>query len=163
LKGVRTWAPKSYFERLATITRLTEAFCRFAALLRRIFGASRAWTQLRVEPAEGEPCHSLPEPDIAVTRAQDAASRDRHARAEDVSLAAAVADSTYHFDVKRNGRLYARTGLTEYAVPDLSERELPVFRAPRDGVWTDMRVLRPGVLSPDVCTRVRHCCDRTGP
>jgi Uma2 family endonuclease len=118
--------------------------CHFAALLIAIFGANRVRTQLPVEPAEAEATHSLPEPDIAVTREPASAYRDRHPGAGDILLIAEVADSTYQFDVKRKGRLYARAGFAEYVVLDLNERELLVSRVPRGGIYTEMRVLRPG-------------------
>jgi Uma2 family endonuclease len=120
------------------------ALCRFAALLIGIFGASRVRSQLPVEPADADAPHSLPQPDIAVTRESDSAYRTRHPRVADLLLVAEIADSTYRFDVKRKGRLYARAGFTEYVVVDLNERELLVFRALRTGVYTEMRVLRPG-------------------
>jgi Uma2 family endonuclease len=91
-----------------------------------------------------EASRSLPEPDIAVTRDGDSAYRERHPGPADTFLIAEISDCTYDFDVKRKGRLYARCGFDEYLVLDLTERELLVFRTPRDGVYTEIRVLRPG-------------------
>lgn len=117
---------------------------QMAALLSAIFGATRVRTQAPVELAETEAHRSLPEPDVAVTREINLAYGSRYPEAADVLLLAEISDSTYHYDTKRKARLYARAGFVEYIVLDLSDRELLVFQAPRDGVYTEMRVLRPG-------------------
>jgi Uma2 family endonuclease len=118
--------------------------CRLAASLIGIFGARRVRVQLPVEPAAGESSRSLPEPDAAVTREPEAAYRSRHPGPADILLVAEVSDSTLEFDMKRKGRLYANSNFPEYLLIDLFERQLLVFRAPRDGVYTEIRVLRPG-------------------
>ena len=120
------------------------AICRQVVALAAIYGLDRIRTQLPVEPAEADATRSLPEPDVAVTREPESAYRHRHPGATDLLLIAEVADSTYDYDVKRKGRLYARSEFAEYVVLDLSQRELLVFHAPRGGVYTEMRVLRPG-------------------
>lgn len=132
------------FDKIGQNPRHASAVCRLAALLTGVFGAKRVRCQLPVEPSETETSRSLPEPDLAVTVEPDPAYDQRHPGAVDVLLIAEIADSTYDFDVKRKGRVYARAGFGEYAVLDLAERELPVFRAPRDGLYTEIRVLRPG-------------------
>jgi Uma2 family endonuclease len=120
------------------------AISRLVVILAGIFGLNRIRVQLPVEPAEEDAAHSLPEPDIAVTREPLDAYRNRHSGAGDLLMVCEVADTTYDYDVKRKGRLYARAGFVEYIVLDLTERELLVFGAPRDGVYREMRVLRPG-------------------
>jgi Uma2 family endonuclease len=132
------------FDRMGQNPAHASAVCRLVMALASIFGLDRVRTQLPVEPAEAEASRSLPEPDVAVTRETEPAYRRRHPRAADVVLIAEVADSTVDYDVKRKGRLYARAGFPEYVVLDLTERELMVFTAPREGVYTEMRILRPG-------------------
>jgi Uma2 family endonuclease len=122
----------------------SSAVCRLVMALATIFGLDRIRTQLPVEPSETDAPRSLPEPDIAVTREAEPAYRERHPGSQDILLIGEVSDTTYDFDVRRKGRLYARAGFIEYVVLDLSEREMLVFRHPRDGVYTEIHVLRPG-------------------
>jgi Uma2 family endonuclease len=113
-------------------------------LLMGIFGGDRVRTQLPVAPGEEDASRSLPEPDVAVTREPEPAYRSRHPGAGDLLSIAEVADSTYDYDVKRKGRLYARSAFPEYLVLDLGERELLLLRNPREGIYTEIQVLRPG-------------------
>jgi Uma2 family endonuclease len=61
----------------------------------------------------------------------------------DILLIAEVSDTTLVFDTQRKGRIYARAEFPEYLVLDLNQGELLVHRAPRHGVYTEIRVLRP--------------------
>jgi Uma2 family endonuclease len=132
------------FDKMGQNPPHASAVCRFATKLAAVFGLDRVRIQMPVEPSVQEASRSLPEPDVAITRDGESAYRERHPGPGDTLLIAEISDSTYDFDVKRKGRLYARCGFGEYLVLDLSERELLVFRTPRDGVYTEIRVLRPG-------------------
>ncbi len=134
------------FDKMGQNPPHSSAVCRLVMALAAIFGLERIRTQLPVEPVEAEASRSLPEPDAAVTRESESAYRHRHPGATDVLMIAEVTDSTYDYDVKRKGRLYARAGYAEYLVVDLNERELLVFRSPREGIYTEIRVLRPGEI-----------------
>jgi Uma2 family endonuclease len=132
------------FDKMGQNPAHSSAVCRLAMALAAIFGLDRVRTQLPVEPAEADAARNRPEPDVAVTSEPEPAFRRRHPAGPEVLLVAEVADTTYDYDVKRKGRLYARAQFPEYLVVDLRDRELMVFRSPSGGVYTEMRVLRPG-------------------
>lgn len=73
---------------------------------------------------------SEPEPDLTLLRVRDDFYRDALPLASDVLLAIEVADSTlvYDRDVKRP--LYARHGVPEYWLIDVSGERITVFRDP---------------------------------
>ena len=76
---------------------------------------------------------SRPEPDITVSgpgaRGPDHTSN--------VALVIEVADSSARRDLGLKARLYARAGIREYWVLDVSRRRLVVHRGPQeDGTWT---------------------------
>jgi Uma2 family endonuclease len=112
--------------------------------LAAVFGIDRVRTQLPVEPSEGDAVRNLPEPDVAVTREARRAYAHRHPGPADILLIAEVSDTTYEFDARRKGHLYARAEFPEYLIVHLSDRELLVYRSPRDGVYTEIRVLKHG-------------------
>lgn len=142
------------FDKMGQNPPHASAVCRLVMALAAIFGLNRVRTQLPVEPAEAEAPISLPEPDVAVAREDEAAYRRRHPGAADTLLIAEITDSTYDYDVKRKARLYARAGFSEYIVLDLNARELLVFRTPLRGIYKNIEVLRPGdvfrpLVAPD--------------
>ena len=74
-----------------------------------------AWVEGTVEFSP----HSMPEPDILVTRDTPA---DGPILAEMLALAVEIADPTSGFDLGRKAKMYAKNGLAEYWVIDLAKR-----------------------------------------
>ena len=74
-----------------------------------------AWVEGSVEFSP----HSMPEPDILVTRGTPA---DGPIPADMLALAVEIADTTRGFDLGKKARMYARNGLAEYWVVDLAKR-----------------------------------------
>jgi Uma2 family endonuclease len=72
---------------------------------------------------------SEPEPDLAVVRGSRSAYRDRHPGAADVLLVVEVSDTTLATD-RLKARTYARAGIPEYWIVNLSERCVEVHREP---------------------------------
>ncbi|HLK60502.1 MAG TPA: Uma2 family endonuclease [Chthonomonadaceae bacterium] len=71
-----------------------------------------------------------PEPDIAVTLAPTTAYSDRHPRPDDLLLVVEVSDTTLRFDLSTKALLYARSGVREYWVMDVTDRRLYIHRTP---------------------------------
>ena len=71
---------------------------------------------------------SEPEPDIAVVRAQDAASTTSHPTA--ALLVIEVAGESLRFDRRTKAALYARAGIPEYWIVNLEDAAIEVSRDP---------------------------------
>jgi Uma2 family endonuclease len=71
---------------------------------------------------------SEPEPDLAVVRAGDAESRERHPRT--ALLVVEVAGESLPLDRQAKAVLYARAGIPEYWIVNLAESTVEVRRAP---------------------------------
>ena len=71
---------------------------------------------------------SEPEPDLAVVRAQDAASKTRHPGT--ALLVVEVAGDSLRFDRRTKLALYARSGIPEYWIVNLQDAVVEVFREP---------------------------------
>jgi Uma2 family endonuclease len=73
---------------------------------------------------------SVPQPDLALLNPRDDDYSSSHPSAADVLLAIEVADTTLAFDVGTKVPLYARCGIPEVWVVDLSDRTIRIYREP---------------------------------
>jgi Uma2 family endonuclease len=74
-----------------------------------------------------------PEPDLVLVRPRDDFYSAEHPRAADVLLVIEIADSLLSYDREMKARLYARAGIAEYWLSDLSGRTVTAYSAPQDG------------------------------
>ncbi len=74
------------------------------------------------------PEDSEPEPDLAVVRLEDARSREHHPRM--ALLVVEVAGDSLRFDRQTKAALYARAGIPEYWIVNLTETTVEVHRDP---------------------------------
>ena len=84
---------------------------------------------------------SVPEPDVVLLQPRSDYYRRAHPGVSDVLLAVEVADTTLAFDLRVKVPLYARCGIREVWVVDVSEHVIHVFRDPHpDGYATRFTV-----------------------
>ena len=103
----------------ATAVRLAEDLLRIA------FGPGhdvRVQMPLALDPS------SEPEPDVAVVCGSPRDYRDAHPTS--ALLVVEVADTTLPYDRAQKGRVYARAGVAEYWIVNLSDRHVEVYRDP---------------------------------
>lgn len=79
---------------------------------------------------------SEPQPDFALLRPRDDGYRGHRARADDAFLVVEVAMSSLRFDLNTKVPLYARHGVAECWVVDLTRQRLVRHRAPLQGAYT---------------------------
>ena len=91
---------------------------------------NRTRVQLPIDVAPVDHERSEPEPDIAVLREFKPSYRECHPRGDELSLAIEIADSSSRFDLTTKAALYARAGVPEYWVVDLTRRVLVIHRHP---------------------------------
>jgi Uma2 family endonuclease len=80
-----------------------------------------------------------PVPDLIVLR-QDESHFTSNPGPQDLRLVAEIVDSSPHFDLTVKAPLYARAGISEYWVLDVSGRRLLVHRDPHSGMYADVAV-----------------------
>jgi hypothetical protein len=90
---------------------------------------------------------SEPQPDVALLRPRADRYAARQPGAADVLLVIEVSDTTLKFDRGVKARLYARHGVPEFWVVDLTSRQVEVFRAPRGAEYGERTVRAPGVFA----------------
>ncbi len=111
--------------------------------------------QVRVQMPVRLDSYSEPEPDLAVVSAREDFYKARHPIASDVLLLVEVSQSSSGQDRRNKIPLYARHSVPEVWIVDLARQQLQVYRAPREGNYTEISAAaKPGlaVLSalPDV-------------
>jgi Uma2 family endonuclease len=85
-----------------------------------------------------------PEPDLVLLRPRADFYADKDATAEDVLLVVEVADSSEPYDRRTKAPLYARHGIPEYWLLDLTRNTLTRYLDPTPDSYATTRVYRPG-------------------
>jgi Uma2 family endonuclease len=94
--------------------------------------------QMRVQLPVHLDDYSEPMPDLAVVRPQKDFYTSRHPGSADTLLIVEVSDSSLRFDRDVKVPLYSRHQVPEVWLLDLPHDRIHFFRAPRDGVYTDV-------------------------
>ena len=103
-----------------------------------IFGADRVLVQLPIEAGTTDSDRSLPEPDVAVLKQASDEYEDRHPRGDELMLVVEVSDTTALQDSTIKRDLYARAGVPEYWVLDVSKRALRIHRCLSNGLYGEV-------------------------
>lgn len=126
-----------------------------ADTLRRTFGAG--WS-VRVQlPLALDP-DSEPEPDVAVVPGNPRTYRRDHPA--EPALVVEVADASLRLDRRLKAGIYARAGIADYWIVNVSDRVLEVHRAPtregRRSAYRSVEILGPeAAVAPLAAPRVR--------
>ena len=97
-----------------------------------------------------------PEPDLVLLRPRDDFYASDDATFEDVLLIVEVADSSIQYDRQVKAPLYARSGVPEYWIVDLTRDHVAVHRDPTDAGYATTRVFRRGeTINPTVFPDLR--------
>ena len=92
---------------------------------------------------------SEPEPDIALLVRDPLYYEDRHPTPSEVYLIIEVADTTLRTDCGIKATIYAQSGIADYWVLDVNNRQLHVFREPsQDGYQSRVILGDDGSISP---------------
>jgi Uma2 family endonuclease len=92
---------------------------------------------------------SEPEPDLALVRGTILDYADHHPHPDEIYLVVEVADSTLKQDCEIKDKLYARSGIADYWVVDIQNRQVHIFRNPTPTGYTSQLILTaPNSVSP---------------
>jgi hypothetical protein len=88
--------------------------------------------------------HSEPQPDLMLLKPAADFYRRRHPGPGDVFLLVEVSDSTLDFDREAKLPAYARAGVVEVWIVNLTEETLEIYREPNFTGYSSVQTLRPG-------------------
>jgi Uma2 family endonuclease len=89
-----------------------------------------------------------PQPDLAVAIGPSAKYDDRHPLPIEILLVAEVSDSSLASDRKRKLGLYASSGISEFWIVNLVDRQLEIYRKPAGDTYSETAVLTLGDMVP---------------
>jgi Uma2 family endonuclease len=93
--------------------------------------------------------YSEPEPDIALLVPSPTDYEEHHPTGVDVYLLIEVSDSTLSRDCEFKAEIYARSGIADYWVLDIPNRQLHVFREPSSsGYRSKITITEEGHIAP---------------
>jgi Uma2 family endonuclease len=127
-------------------TTHTSGTRRTANLLRNLLGNQAAvYTQDPIALDD----NSEPEPDIALVKIDPFDYATHHPTPSEVYLIIEVADSSLTFDREIKAKAYGRSGIADYWVLNVNERQLHVFREPtEDGYQSEVILGESAIVSP---------------
>ncbi|MEG4013546.1 MULTISPECIES: Uma2 family endonuclease [unclassified Microcoleus] len=127
-------------------TAHTSATRRTATLLRDILeNLAAVYTQDPIALDD----NSEPEPDIAVVRIDPLDYATHHPTPSEVYLIIEVADTSLAYDREIKAKIYARSGIADYWILNVNERQLHVFREPtEDGYQSEIILGESASISP---------------
>jgi Uma2 family endonuclease len=88
--------------------------------------------------------HSEPEPDLVLLKPRSTGYKDRHPTPTDVFLLIEVADSSLNYDRGPKLKAYARAGIPEIWIVNLSDLLVEMHRDPSPDGYKSVKTLRPG-------------------
>lgn len=88
--------------------------------------------------------YSEPQPDVTLLRPSPTGYKDRHPVPAEVFLLIEVADSSLTYDRGRKLLAYARAGIPEVWIVNLSDLVVEVHRDPNPDGYASVKILRPG-------------------
>jgi Uma2 family endonuclease len=106
------------------------------------FGFLRVQQERPIEVADGDRPLYLPQPDLLVLRKSGTRFRNSLPKAADIQLVVEASDTSLRWDLRTKGPLYARAGMPEYWVLDISSRRLIVHRDPSGGKYRSVKTYR---------------------
>lgn len=80
--------------------------------------------------------HTMPQPDVALLKPRADSYSSAHPRPEDTLLIIEVAETTFAYDVNIKLPLYARAGIPEVWIIDLTSRQITRYRNPSKDAYT---------------------------
>jgi Uma2 family endonuclease len=93
--------------------------------------------------------HSEPEPDFTLVRVNPLYYADHHPTPADVYLVIEIADSSFSYDRETKAKLYAQSGIADYWVLDVNNRQLHVLREPgEEGYQSEVILTADESVSP---------------
>ncbi|HXB72334.1 MAG TPA: Uma2 family endonuclease [Candidatus Acidoferrales bacterium] len=94
------------------------------------FGRDRVNPETPIDVAPEDNPTNEPQPDLIVLKRPSSTFQSRPPQPSELALVVEVADTTLQFDLTVKARLYARAGIVEYWVVDVTGRRLIVHRDP---------------------------------
>jgi len=116
------------------------AFTLMHLWLLEAFGKQFVNAEAPIDVSEADDPTNEPEPDLIVLKRKFTAFASGNPHPRDIDLVVEIADSTLTFDLTTKAALYARAGIVEYWVLDVTGRRLFSHRNPVSGRYSEVAI-----------------------
>jgi Uma2 family endonuclease len=120
--------------------RHVNAFRLMQYWLLEAFGKEFVDAEAPIDVSPGDNPSNEPEPDLMVLKRECATFVSRNPQPQDIRLLVEIADSSLNFDLNVKAALYARAGIVEYWVLDVTGRCLYCHRNPIGRGYTSVAI-----------------------
>jgi Uma2 family endonuclease len=103
-----------------------------------VFGRPFVYAEAPIDVDAADNALNEPQPDLIVLNRECRAFTAGNPQPQDIRLLVEISDSALNYDLNVKGPLYARAGLVEYWVVDISARRLVVHRNPDAGRYASV-------------------------
>ena len=108
--------------------------------LQGVFGGRFVLQESPIDVSTADNPTSEPQPDVVVFGRDFTTIVSGNPQPRDIVLAVEISDTTLRFDRTTKAALYARAGIPEYWILDVSGRRLFVHRNPAAGAYTEIAI-----------------------
>ena len=108
--------------------------------LQGVFGGTFVLQESPIDVSTADNPTSEPQPDVVVFGRDFTTIVSGNPQPRDIVLAVEISDTTLRFDRTTKAALYARAGIPEYWILDVSGRRLFVHRNPAAGAYTEIAI-----------------------
>lgn len=88
--------------------------------------------------------HSEPEPDVVIARLSKDRYRSNHPEPKDIHVVIEVSDTTLKKDQEIKVPLYASANIPEYWIINLVDKQIEVYRSPKNGEYHFKQIISEG-------------------
>ena len=103
--------------------------------LNQVFGADFVNPECSIDVAPEDNPTNEPQPDLVVFKQPSNLVASRNPRPDELHLVIEISDTSLYFDLTKKAALYARAGILEYWVLDVTAHKLFVHREPQAGKY----------------------------
>lgn len=104
--------------------------------------------------------NSEPEPDIAIVKLPKTIYLKHHPYPQDIYWLIEISNRTLAIDLNIKSKVYARNNIAEYWVIDLVGKKLMVHTQPQKDVYTQIRELTSGTITPQAFPKITIPLDK---
>jgi Uma2 family endonuclease len=127
--------------------------------LEKVFSGDYVQSEDPIDVAPEDNPRNEPEPDLIVTTKSIREFLETP-KPDDLRLVVEISDTTLWFDLNIKAKLYARAGIVEYWVVNVSEKKLIVHREPQDGSYIRITTHASDEEITPLVADARFCLDK---
>ncbi len=92
--------------------------------------------------------NTILQPDVVIAKFDEKLLNGEYVKPKNVELLIEVSDSTYNYDKTKKLKIYAESGIREYWIVNLREKQIEVHKSPRSTAYTSVETFSGSLNTP---------------